>query len=128
MTSEGIKKLAILTRLLSNGYLGEGSVVFIDELESSLHPSAISKFLEIIDGISKAAGIQFFIASHSYFVIKKLCLLAKADGEPMTCISLSKDPEHPVTITDLSEGMPENSIINESIRLYEEEIDLVLED
>lgn len=122
-TSEGIKKLAILDRLFSNGYLGKGSIVFIDELESALHPSAISKFIDMIDDISKELEVQFFIASHSYFVIKKLCLLAKQDNEPVTCISLNIDGT--TTVNDLSEGMPENSIINESIRLYEEEIDQV---
>ena len=109
--------------MFSNGYLGKGSIVFIDELESALHPSAISKFIDMIDDISKELEVQFFIASHSYFVIKKLCLLAKQDNEPVTCISLNIDGT--TTVNDLSEGMPENSIINESIRLYEEEIDQV---
>ena len=99
-------------------------VVFIDEIESALHPTAISEFLDIIDRIASDMGIQFFIASHSYFVIKKLYLIALKRKQSIPCISLSKDKG--VQYFDMLEGMPKNSIINESIRLYEEEIEEVL--
>lgn len=122
-TSEGIKKIAILDRLLGNGYLTKSSVIFIDEIESALHPTAISDFLDIIDIIAFDMGIQVFIASHSYFVIKKLYLNALKRKKSIPCISLSKEE---VQYYDLLDGMPENSIINESVRLYEEEIKEVL--
>ncbi|MBQ8011501.1 MAG: ATP-binding protein [Oscillospiraceae bacterium] len=121
--SEGIKKLAILDRLLANSYLGKDSIIFIDEPESALHPRAISDFLDMLFSISKNMGIQIFIASHSYFVIEKLCLLAQKNQASIPCISLEKDG---CTISNLSKGMPSNSIIDESIRLYEEEVDMVL--
>lgn len=123
-TSEGVKKIAILDRLLANGYLTKSSVIFIDELESALHPTAISDFLDIIDIIAYEMGIQVFIASHSYFVIKKLYINALKRKTSIPCISLSKDEN--VRYFDLLDGMPENSIINESVRLYEEEINEVL--
>ena len=122
-TAEGVKKIAILDRLFANGYLSNQSILFIDELESALHPSAISDVMEMLFHIAQNSDIQLFIASHSYFVIKKLCLLARANDEDVTCISMEK--EH-VKISNLREGMPENSIINESIRLYEEEVEQVL--
>lgn len=123
-TSEGVKKIAILDRLLANGYLTKSSVIFIDELESALHPTAISDFLDIIDMIAYEMGIQVFIASHSYFVIKKLYLNSLKRKVSIPCISLSK--EMGIRYFDMLEGMPENSIINESVRLYEEEISEVL--
>ncbi len=122
-TSEGVKKIAILDRLLGNGYLTKDSVVFIDELESALHPTAISDFLDIIDMIAFDMGIQVFIASHSYFVIKKLYLNALKRRRSIPCISML---DKSVQYFDLLNGMPENSIINESVRLYEEEIEEVL--
>lgn len=120
-TSEGVKKISIMDRLLSNGYLDNQSIIFIDEIESALHPTAICQFLDMIEKISVDMGLQFFISSHSYFVIKKLALIAKKNPGLVTCISLSKDkaPE----IHDLSEGMPDNSIIDASIALYEEEVE-----
>lgn len=120
-TAEGIKKISIMDRLLGNGYISKDSVIFIDELESALHPNAICEFLEMLSAISNEMGIQVFISSHSYFVIKKLYLIARKHPGKVTYISLSKDgvPE----IDDLSKGMPENSIIRTSIKLYEQEID-----
>jgi len=120
-TSEGVKKISIMDRLLSNGYLDNQSIIFIDEVESALHPTAIYQFLDMIEKIAADMDLQFFISSHSYFVIKKLALIAKKNPGLITCISLSKgkNPE----IHDLSEGMPNNSIIDASIALYEEEIE-----
>lgn len=119
-TSEGVKKLAILDRLLCNGYLNRDSVIFIDEIESALHPTAICQFLDMVHFISDSMGIQFFIASHSYFVIKKLALLAMKKQNYITCISLEKEIE-PI-VSDLYDGIPNNSIIDTSIALYEQEI------
>lgn len=120
-TSEGIKKISIMDRLLSNGYLDNQSIIFIDEVESALHPNAIFNYLDMIEKIANEMDLQFFISSHSYFVIKKLALIAKKRPNFVTCISLSKDknPE----VDDLITGMPNNSIIDASIELYEKEIE-----
>lgn len=121
VTAEGIKKISILDTLLGSRYLVPGSVVFIDEPESALHPGAISNFMEIISLLS-AAGIQFVIATHSYFVIKKLYLISQ---EKKTSIPVLSMEDGKSEIYDLLDGMPENSIIKESINLYQEEINLV---
>lgn len=123
-TSEGVKKIAIMDRLLANGYLGSNSIIFIDEIESALHPEAICQFLDMIDTIANDMGLQVFITSHSYFVIKKLCLVALKKAGTVSCISMSKGQAPKVY--DLYDGMPENSIIDTSIRLYEQEIEEVL--
>jgi len=120
LASDGIKKIGILDTLLGNRFLTKSSVVFIDELESSLHPTAISKFLDIVYELS-ACGVQFIISSHSYFVVKKLYLLAQKNHQSIPIISLDGG----YRVDDLLDGIPEdNQIIAESIRLYEEEIDL----
>jgi AAA15 family ATPase/GTPase len=124
VTAEGIKKIAILDSLLANRYLDTESIIFIDEPESALHPAAISKFLDIIYVLADR-GIQFFLASHSYFVIKKLYLIARQKQLAIPFISLSGNGGK-VEYDDLLKGMPDNSIINESIRLYKEEINEVL--
>ncbi len=119
-TAEGIKKIGILDTLLGNGYLNEKSIIFIDELESALHPEAISKLLNII-AILAQHGIQFFIASHSYFVVKKLFLIAQE--QQMSIPVISKEDNDWVS-SDLLDDMLDNPIINESIRLYEKQLDL----
>lgn len=126
VTAEGIKKIAILDSLLANRYLDTESIIFIDEPESALHPAAISKLLEIIYVLADG-GIQFFLASHSYFVIKKLYLIARQKNMSIPFISLHSSQNEEVEYDDLKNGMPDNSIIDESIRLYQEEISGVFE-
>lgn len=123
-TSEGVKKIAIMDRLLANGYLDNHSIIFIDEIESALHPRAVCQFLDMIDAIADDMGLQIFITSHSYFVIKKLFLIALREEKLVTCISLNKG--RGAQVCDLHDGMPENSIIDTSIALYEQEIEEVL--
>lgn len=123
-TSEGVKKIAIMDRLLANGYLNANSIIFIDEIESALHPKAICQFLDMIDNIANVMGLQVFITSHSYFVIKKLFLIALKKEHSVSCVSLNKGQD--IEICDLHDGMPENSIIDTSIQLYEQEIEEVI--
>lgn len=125
VTAEGIKKIAILDTLLANRYLDTESIIFIDEPESALHPAAISKLLDIIEVLAER-GIQFFLASHSYFVIKKLYLIARKNNLSIPIISLNNNHNGEAEYDDLLRGMPDNSIINESIELYKEEISGVL--
>lgn len=120
ITAEGIKKIAILDILLGNRYLMPDSIVFIDEPESALHPTAISELLEIIWQLSRT-GLQFFIASHSYFVVKKLYLLALKNNINLPV--LVADASNHWRQFDLRAGIPDNEIINESIRLFDAELD-----
>ena len=122
VTAEGIKKIAILDTLLSNRYLNRGSIIFIDEPESALHPAALSQLLDIV-GLLAEGGIQFFMASHSYFAVKKLFLIAQ---EKQISIPIIANEDGQWRAADLKKGMPDNAIIAESIRLYEEEVDLAL--
>jgi AAA15 family ATPase/GTPase len=123
VTAEGIKKIAILDTLLGNRYLDTNSLVFIDEPESALHPVAISQLLDIV-AILAERGIQFFMASHSYFVVKKLFLIAQ---EKKLSIPVMSATDTAWQSADLKDGMPGNPIITESIRLYKEEVGLALQ-
>lgn len=117
VTAEGVKKISILDILLSNRYLSSNSVIFIDEPESALHPQAISKLLDIVHILS-TLGLQFFMASHSYFVIKKLHLLAIQHKMDIPVLMRKNDQW---VGENLQNGMPQNKIIDESIELYEQE-------
>jgi predicted ATPase len=123
VTAEGIKKISILDTLLGNRYLDVNSVIFIDEPEPALHPAAISKFMDIIAMLSDC-GIQIFMASHSYFVIKKLFLIAQKKRDfSIPVISMIDGVWH---TDNLRDGLPDNPIINESIQLYKEEVEFAL--
>lgn len=124
MTAEGVKKIAILDTLLGNGYLRADSIIFFDEPEAALHPTAISQLLDIVVLLAEA-GMQFFLASHSYFVVKKLFLIAQEKSLSIPVISAGDDRSW--QCADLKDGMPDNPIINESIELYKEEVELALQ-
>jgi len=121
VTAEGIKKIAILDTLLTNRYLRADSMIFIDEPEAALHPTAIMKFLDCMNLLAET-GIQIFIASHSYFVVKKLYLIAQKAGFPVSVLNATQNgtwEQH-----DLKDGIPDNPIIDESIRIYKEEVEI----
>ena len=123
VTAEGIKKIAILDTLLGNRYLDPGSVVLMDEPESALHPAAIAQLLDIVALLAER-GIQFFMASHSYFVVKKLFLIAQQRSWSIPIISAT---DNAWIDDDLKNGMPDNPIIAESIHLYQQEVELALQ-
>ena len=119
-TSEGVKKLSILDLLLGNRYLDNHSIIIIDEIEANLHPSMIAQFLEAIFKLAES-GVQFFISSHSYFVIKRLYILAHRNALTIPVLSFDNGQ---CTVSDLKVEMPQNPIIDESIALYKDEISL----
>ncbi|WP_329766304.1 ATP-binding protein [Stenotrophomonas geniculata] len=122
ITAEGVKKISILTTLLRNKYLSPSSIIFIDEPESALHPTAITQLMDIILILAKQ-GIQFFIATHSYFVIKKLHLIARQEGMQIPLLSPNESNEW--TQQSLEDGMPATPIVEESVRLFQEELELL---
>jgi energy-coupling factor transporter ATP-binding protein EcfA2 len=124
ITAEGIKRLALIDRIIGNRSLTPGSVLFIDEPEATLHPKAVVTFMEILFLLA-TQDIQIFMASHSYFVLKSLYIIAKRECSHIQMLSLIGGSEY--TITDLSEEMPDNPIIDESIKMYEREIDVELQ-
>lgn len=119
-TSEGVKKLSILDILLGNRYLDNHAVIIIDEIEANLHPSMISQLLEAIFMLAES-GVQFFIATHSYFVIKRLYILAHRKDMNIPVLSFDKGE---CAVGNLKDEMPQNPIIDESIALYKDEISL----
>lgn len=122
LTAEGVKKIAIFDTLLSNRYLTPESVLMIDEPESALHPDAIINLLDMISMLAQA-GIQCFLATQSYFVIKKLYLIAQ---EKKMSIPIAANEEDGWMLSDLSQDMPSNAIIQKSVDLYKQEVDLVI--
>ena len=122
ITAEGIKKIAILDRLLGNRMLTPDSVLFIDEPEAALHPAAIIKFLDMLAMLA-SQGVQILMATHSYFVLKKLQILSVQKNMSVPLMSLSGTQP---CASDLRDGMPDNPIVDTSVALYEEELEASL--
>lgn len=61
----GIKSFSILQMLLKNLFLGEKTLVILDEPETHLHPQWIVEYANLIVLLHKRVGVKFFITSHS---------------------------------------------------------------
>lgn len=121
-TAEGIKKIGTLAHLLRNGEIRRGSILFFDEPSANLNPKSILKLVELLFALGQA-GVQVFVATHSYVVLKQFQLLARENEErtPLCVLSREDDgieAEH----VDLRERIPENPIVSASIDLFERDL------
>ncbi|MDY7068388.1 hypothetical protein PsexTeo8_48950 [Pseudomonas extremaustralis] len=75
LVAEGLRKVAMLARLISTGTLLEQGYLFWDEPETNLNPKLIRTIAASIMSLCQQ-GIQVFIASHSLFLLRELEMLA----------------------------------------------------
>jgi hypothetical protein len=74
LVAEGMRKLAMLARLIATGALLDKGYLFWDEPEANLNPRLIKQIARSIVALS-SAGIQVFIATHSLFLLRELEML-----------------------------------------------------
>ena len=89
LLAEGMRKLGLLRLLIQNGTLLEGSVLFWDEPETNLNP----KLFEFVIGILlelQRMGVQIFIATHDYGILKELDLQS-TQGDKLAYHSLYRN-------------------------------------
>lgn len=122
MTAEGIKRIGIYITLINNRQLHAGSVLFLDEPEAELHPKAIRVLGNMIYNFSKS-GIQVFVSTHNYFLLKQLELNARKEKAEVQCCSLKNiDGVIAAEFSDLQNGMPDNPIVDVALELFDEDI------
>ncbi len=80
LLAEGIRKLGLIWLLIQNGTLQNGSIIFWDEPEANLNPKLIRPLVGILIELQKM-GVQVFIATHSYVVVKEFELQTKKDDK-----------------------------------------------
>lgn len=71
-TASGIKQIAIILLLLSNGELKPNSFLIFDEPEVNLHPDWQFKFAEILVLLAKELNITIYLNSHSPLFIEAM--------------------------------------------------------
>jgi AAA15 family ATPase/GTPase len=130
-TAEGIKKIGILSRLMRNRRLtpAGGCMLFVDEPEVNLHPKAIVLFAEMLHEFAQS-GIQVYLTTHSYFLLKRLEQLAREKKTDYSLLDLRKQEGVGVTgtVTKLRDGLPQNPIVQESLALFDRDVQLDLAD
>lgn len=76
LLSEGVRKLALLWLLIRNDVISPGSVLFWDEPETNLNPKLFGVLMEVFLELQRN-GVQIFLATHDYVVLKELDLRAR---------------------------------------------------
>lgn len=78
LVAEGLRKLAMIARLIATGSLiGTGSL-FWDEPDANLNPKVIKRVARTILQLC-LSDIQVFVATHSLFLMRELDILLKRD-------------------------------------------------
>ncbi len=73
LLAEGYRKMGLLWLLIQNGTLLNGSILFWDEPETNLNPKLMRSIIGILIELQRM-GVQIFLASHDYVVLKELDL------------------------------------------------------
>lgn len=74
LVAEGLRKLAMIARLIATGSLVDKGFLFWDEPESNLNPRILRTVAQTIVHLAQS-GIQVFVATHSLFLLRELDLL-----------------------------------------------------
>lgn len=81
LVAEGLRKLAMIARLIANGSLLEKGSLFWDEPEANFNPKLTRLVARTIIDLSQS-GIQVFIATHSLFLLRELHILQQQPSRP----------------------------------------------
>jgi AAA15 family ATPase/GTPase len=76
LLAEGIRKLGLLWILIQNGTLNNGAILCWDEPETNLNPKLMTLVVEILLELQRL-GVQIFISTHDYVILKEFDLQAK---------------------------------------------------
>lgn len=80
LEAEGLRKLGLLWKLIRNGLLEDGTVLLWDEPEANLNPELFPTVVDILLELEKA-GVQIFIATHSYNLAKWFAIRRKCEEQ-----------------------------------------------
>ena len=80
LLAEGVRKLALLWLLIRNGTLESGSILLWDEPETNLNPKLFGVVIDVLLKLQRA-GVQVFLATHDYVILKELDLRKNKDDE-----------------------------------------------
>jgi len=126
LVAEGLRKIATLAHLVSNGSIEQGSVLLWDEPETNLNPRLLAKLAGALRGLA-ARGVQIFLATHDFLLSHKLSLAAEY-GTPSD-LDVRFFSLHRETTTESVEvetagtlaKIEHNSILDEYAAHYDEE-------
>lgn len=76
LVAEGLRKIAMLARLIATGSLADKGCLLWDEPEANLNPRTVKVVAKTILGLCQR-GIQVVLATHSLFLLREFDILMK---------------------------------------------------
>ena len=122
LVAEGLRKLAMLARLIGTGSLLDKGYLFWDEPETNLNPKLIKVVAASILHLCQQ-GIQVFIATHSYDLLKEIEILSRKAPVPQRYLGLSQ-MEAGVVLeqSDSLKGLDTLVALDEEIAQYDRDL------
>jgi AAA15 family ATPase/GTPase len=112
LEASGFRKFGLLWKLLRNGLLESGSILFWDEPEASINPELIPTLVDILLELQRG-GVQIFVATHSFDVARWI-ELNKQPENTLRYFNLRKESGRIVAdVADNYETLP-RSVIDEA--------------
>ncbi len=127
LLAEGMRKLGLLWVLIQNRALIDGSVLFWDEPETNLNPKLYGPVIDILLNLQRG-GVQIFIATHDYAILKELDL-RKEENDEIAFHSLYRDSESREIVFHTADdyaNMHPNAIAEAFDDLYDREVQRTL--
>jgi predicted ATP-dependent endonuclease of OLD family len=122
LVSEGFRKIGTLLHLIANGTLSNNSILFWDEPEVNMNPKFAENISKLLVELSKR-GMQIFIVTHDYFLMRYLSFEAKRISLNTKFISLYKEKNTDkfikFEVEDELDDLEHNSIIESIEKIYE---------
>ena len=121
MVAEGLRKIATLVRLLENGWLAPGAVLFWDEPEVNLNPVLMDNIIKALLALARQ-NVQIFLATHNYVILKELDLQA-TEQDSIRFFSFKRGRTGTqVTTADEFTALEPNPILSHYASLYDRDI------
>jgi len=100
LVAEGMRKFAILEKLLANGSLTPQSTLFWDEPEANLNPQLLRELAKVLAELARQ-GFQIILATHSMSLLKQFHILSREKAEqplPIRYFGLNAEPGQATTV------------------------------
>lgn len=121
IVAEGLRKIATLVRLSQNGWLTPGTTLFWDEPEVNLNPILMDEVIGAVLAMARS-GVQVFLATHSYVILKELDLQA-TEKDDIRFFSFQPGEQGTiVSSTDEFTSLQPNAILDQYNSLYDREL------
>ena len=122
MEASGYKKFGLLWKLIRNGSLEPGSILFWDEPENSLNPELIPILVDILLELTRT-GVQIFLATHSEILASYFAVNREKSDNVMFYTLYKLDGRIVADLGDRFDLLVPNNLMTEPVRLYEKQIE-----